>query len=54
MAAASGSSIRCTERAPAAMEASVRARRSTSVMPEGAHMIRRGCAKRLRCTRPMK
>src|SRR4051794_471642 len=54
MAAAIGSSMRCTERAPAASEASSRARRSTSVIPDGAHIIRRGWAKRLRCTRAMK
>src|SRR4051794_35262517 len=54
IAAAMGSSIRCTEREPAARDASSRARRSTSVIPDGAHIISRGCAKRLRCTRAMK
>ena len=54
IAAASGSSIRCTERAPAARHASVRARCSTSVMPDGAHIITRGWAKRLPWTRSMK
>ena len=54
MAAAIGSSIRCTLRAPAARHASRTALRSTSVMPDGAHMTTRGWAKRLVCTRRMK
>ena len=54
IAAASDSSIRCTERAPAARHASISARCSTSVIPEGAQIITRGWASRLRCTRPMK
>jgi hypothetical protein len=54
MAAAIGSSIRCTLRAPAARQASRTAFRSTSVMPDGAHMTTRGWAKRLVCTRRMK
>jgi hypothetical protein len=54
IAAAIGSSIRCTDRAPAASDASSSARRSTSVIPDGAHIISRGCAKRLWCTRAMK
>ena len=54
MAAAIGSSISVTERAPAERQASSRARRSTSVMPEGAHITSRGWAKRDLCTRPMK
>src|SRR4029450_12718232 len=41
-APASDSSIRCTSRAPADSDASSTARRSTSVTPEGAHMISRG------------
>ena len=54
IAAAIGSSISCTDRAPAPRHASTSARRSTSVMPEGAHITSRGCAKRLLCTRPTK
>ena len=46
IAAASGSSIRCTWRAPAHNEASSSARRSTSVIPDGAHMTTRGCDQR--------
>jgi hypothetical protein len=44
IAAASGSSIRWTDRAPAASHASTRARSSTSVMPDGAHIMTRGWA----------
>ena len=44
IAAAIGSSIRCTRRAPAASEASSTARFSTSVTPDGAHTISRGWA----------
>ena len=54
IAAASGSSISATADAPAADEASTSARRSTSVMPDGAHSTRRGCPKRERWTRPRK
>ena len=54
IAAAIGSSISWTERAPAPRHASTSARRSTSVIPEGAHITSRGWAKRLLCTRPMK
>jgi hypothetical protein len=54
MAAASDSSIRCTDRAPAELHASTNARRSTSVMPEGAHMIIRGRERRLAFARAMK
>ena len=54
IAAASDSWIRCTSRAPAAMHASSTARFSRSVTPEGTHITRRGWAKRLECTRPMK
>ena len=42
IAAAIGSSIRCTWRAPAASAASSTARFSTSVTPEGAQTISRG------------
>lgn len=42
MAAAIGSSIRCTRRAPAASADSLTALRSTSVMPEGMAMSTRG------------
>ena len=42
MAAATGSSIRYTRRAPAWMPASTTARSSTSVMPEGTQMMTRG------------
>jgi hypothetical protein len=45
IAAAIGSSIRCTRRAPAESEASSTARCSTWVMPDGAHTISRGCAR---------
>src|SRR5680860_1919473 len=54
IAAARGSSIRCTERAPAATQASVSARRSTPVIPDGAHIITRGRARRPWCARAMK
>ena len=54
MAAASDSSMRWTSRAPADSEASSTARRSTSVTPDGAHMIRRGREKRLGSTFSMK
>ena len=54
MAAAIGSSIRLTSRAPAARHASCTARCSTSVTPEGAHITTRGWASRLECTRSMK
>ena len=54
IAAASGSSIRCTERAPAATHASVSARRSTPVIPDGAHIITRGRARRPLWARAMK
>ena len=46
IAAASGSSISDIWRAPAARQASLIARFSTSVAPDGAHMTTRGCAKR--------
>ena len=42
IAAAIGSSISSTSRAPALRTASSTARRSTSVTPEGMHTIRRG------------
>ena len=42
MAAATGSSMRYTFRAPAWMPASMTARSSTSVMPEGTQMMMRG------------
>ena len=54
MAAAIGSSMRWTWRAPAARQASSTARFSTSVMPEGAHITTRERAKRRACTRRMK
>ena len=54
MAAAMGSSIRCTRRAPAASEASSTARFSTSVTPEGAHTMSRGWAIRRSSTLRMK
>ncbi len=54
MAAAIGSSMRCTRRAPAASEASSTARFSTSVTPEGAHTINRGWAMRRWSTLRMK
>ena len=54
MAAAIGSSMRCTRRAPAASDASSTARFSTSVTPEGAHTIRRGWAVRRSITLRMK
>ena len=54
MAAATGSSIRCTRLAPADMHASSTARFSTSVTDEGTHMITRERPKRLLCTRWMK
>ena len=54
MAAAIGSSIRWTWRAPAASEASSTARFSTSVTPDGAHTIRRGWAIRRWSTLRMK
>ena len=54
MAAAIGSSIRWTRRAPAESDASITARFSTSVTPEGAHITSRGWAKRLWCTLRMK
>ena len=50
IAAASDSSIRCTSRAPADSDASLTARRSTSVTPEGAHITSRGREKRLDST----
>ena len=46
IAAARDSSIRCTSRAPADKVASSTARRSTSVIPDGAQMTIRGRAKR--------
>src|SRR6266540_792550 len=54
IAAAIGSSIRVTSRAPAERHASSRARVSTSVIPEGAHITTRGCAKRCPSTLWMK
>ena len=54
IAPASASSISSTERAPAECAASSSARRSTSVMPDGAHMITRGRLKRLWTTLPKK
>ena len=54
IAAAIGSSIRCTRRAPAASEASSTARFSTSVTPDGAQTISRGWAIRRSITLRMK
>jgi hypothetical protein len=54
IAAAIGSSIRCTWRAPAATQASSTARCSTSVTEDGTHMITRERPQRLLCTRWMK
>ena len=54
IAAAIGSSMRCTRRAPAASEASSTARFSTSVTPDGAHTISRGWAIRRSITLRMK
>ena len=54
IAAAIGSSIRCTLRAPAASDASSTARFSTSVTPEGAQTISRGWAWRRSSTLRMK
>ena len=54
IAAAIGSSIRWTRRAPAASEASSTARFSTSVTPDGAQTISRGCASRRSSTLRMK
>lgn len=45
MAAAMGSSMMCTWRAPAWDDASMTARRSTPVMPEGTHTTTRGLAR---------
>jgi hypothetical protein len=50
IAAANGSSIRCTSRAPADRDASSMARRSTSVIPDGAHITSRGRAHRVATT----
>src|SRR3954447_15680560 len=50
IAAARDSSIRWTSRAPALRDASSIARRSTSVIPDGAHMTTVGRLKRLRTT----
>ena len=52
IAAASDSSIRWTSRAPAESVASSTARRSTSVIPDGAQMTMRGREKRLFITLP--
>ena len=49
IAAAIGSSISATWRAPADRQASSTARISTSVTPEGTHMITRGRDQRLHC-----
>src|SRR3954471_19409385 len=54
IAAAIDSSMRCTCRAPADSAASSTARRSTSVMPDGAHTTRRGWARRRSRTFAMK
>src|SRR3954462_12235757 len=54
IAAAIDSSMRCTCRAPADRAASSTARRSTSVIPDGAHTTRRGCARRRSSTLAMK
>ena len=54
MAAAMGSSMMYARRAPAYSAASITARRSTPVMPEGTQMTMRGLAKRRWCTRWMK
>jgi hypothetical protein len=54
IAAATGSSISRTSRAPAASDASTTAFFSTSVMPDGAHITTRGRAQRRCCTRRMK
>jgi hypothetical protein len=54
IAAAIGSSIRCTRRAPAASDASSTARFSTSVTPDGAHTISRGWTVRRSITLRMK
>lgn len=45
MAAAMGSSMMCTWRAPACVDASMTARRSTPVMPEGTQTTTRGRAR---------
>ena len=50
MAAATGSSMRYTRRAPAWMPASMTARSSTSVMPEGTQMTMRGLNSRKEVT----
>ena len=49
MAAAIGSSISATWRAPARRHASSTARVSTSVTPDGTHMTTRGRDQRLAC-----
>ena len=55
MAAASGSSISQAWRAPAEIAASVTARRSTEVTPEGTQIMISGLNRRWRpCTLPMK
>ena len=56
MAAAMGSSIRCTVRAPAPMADSLIARRSTWVEPQGTHTSTRGLGlnRVLPCTERMK
>jgi hypothetical protein len=54
MAAAIGSSMRWTRRAPADSAASSTARRSTSVIPVGAHTTKRGRARRRSSTLRMK
>ncbi len=55
MAAAIGSSMMCTRRAPARCAASSTARRSTPVTPDGTHTTTRGRARwRRRCTFWMK
>src|SRR6185312_12150830 len=54
MAAAMGSSMSCTRRAPAERAASSTARRSTSVMPDGAQTTSRGWARRWSRTLRMK
>ena len=54
IAAASGSSMSWTCRAPALSDASTTARCSTSVTPDGTHITRRGRDKRGWSTRRMK
>ena len=54
IAAAIGSSISCTLRAPAARHASSTARFSTSVMPDGAHITTRERGYGRGCTLRMK